>query len=97
MRSAGIIASITVTDPGPYEQAIQTHGAQVCVRGGKVQVQVLGGAGDPGRTVVLKFPSVAAAQAFHDRPEYRKARAARKDAAVVRMVCAEGCQEPDLL
>ncbi|ABM58394.1 protein of unknown function DUF1330 [Verminephrobacter eiseniae EF01-2] len=82
---------------------MQTHGAQVCVRGGKVQVQVqvqvqvLGGDGDPGRAVVLKFPSVAAAQAFHDSPEYRKARAARKDAAVVRMVCAEGCQEPDLL
>ncbi|MCW5220582.1 DUF1330 domain-containing protein [Verminephrobacter aporrectodeae] len=95
MSSGYIIASVTVTDPAQYEEyrkwsslAMQAHGAEVCVRGGKVQV--LEGDWDPGRTVVLKFPSVEAARAFYDSPEYRKARAARAGAAVMRMVCVEG-------
>ncbi len=95
MSSGYIIASVTVTNPEQYEvyrkwstMAIQTHGAEVCVRGG--QVKVLEGDWNPGRTVILKFPSFEAAQAFHDTPEYRKARTAREGAAIMRMVCVEG-------
>jgi len=39
---------------------------------------------------VLKFPSFETARAFHDSPEYRKARAAREGAAIMRMVVVEG-------
>ena len=95
MPSGYIIASVTVTNPEQYEEyrrwstlAIQAHGAEVCVRGGKVEV--LEGDWNPGRTVILKFPSMDAAKAFHDSPEYRKARAAREGAAIMRMVCVEG-------
>ncbi|MHA7599776.1 DUF1330 domain-containing protein [Alicycliphilus sp. T452] len=95
MASGYIIASVTVTDPAQYEEykkwsseAMRVHGAEVCVRGGKVEV--LEGDWNPGRTVVLKFPSFEAARAFHDSPEYRKARAAREGAAVMRMVVVEG-------
>ena len=74
MPSAYILANVDVTDPQQYEQykklsshAMQAHGAEVCVRGGAVQV--LEGDWKPGRTVLLKFPSVDKARAFYDSPE----------------------------
>lgn len=95
MSSGYIIASVTVTHPEQYEEyrkwssaAMQAHNAEVCVRGG--QVKVLEGDWHPGRTVILKFPSFEAAQAFYDTPEYQKAKAAREGAAIMRMVCVEG-------
>ena len=68
--------------------AIQAHGAEVLVRGGAVTV--LEGDWQPSRIVVLRFPSVEAARAFHDSPEYRRAREARTGAAVMRMIAVEG-------
>lgn len=95
MASGYIFASVQVTNPEQYEEykrwsseAMRVHGAEVCIRGGKVEV--LEGDWNPGRTVVLKFPSFEAARAFHNSPEYRKARAAREGAAIMRMVCVEG-------
>ncbi len=95
MPSGYVIASVTVTNPEQYEEykkwsthAMHVHGAEVCIRGGKVEV--LEGDWNPGRMVVLKFPSFEAAQAFYDTPEYQKAKAAREGAAVMRMVCVEG-------
>jgi len=95
MPAAYIIASVDVTNPQQYEEykkwsseAMRVHNAQVCVRGGAVQV--LEGDWNPGRTVILKFPDMAAARAFYDSPEYRKARQARAGAAIMRMVCVEG-------
>lgn len=93
--SAFIIADVDVTDPQQYEDykrwsstAIQAHGAEVLVRGGAVTV--LEGDWQPSRIVVLRFPSVEAARAFHDSPEYRRAREARAGAAVMRMIAVEG-------
>lgn len=95
MSSAYIIASVDVTDPQQYEQykifstqAMQAHGAEVCIRGG--QVQVLEGDWNPGRTVVLKFSSVEEAKTFYNSPEYTLARNAREGAAIMRMVLVEG-------
>jgi uncharacterized protein (DUF1330 family) len=95
MPSAYIIANVRVTDPVQYEQykrlsslAMQAHGAEVCVRGGAVEV--LEGDWQPDRVVILKFPSVAAAKAFNASAEYEQARAARQGAAVMRMVVVEG-------
>ncbi len=95
MASGYIICSVEVTNPGQYEEykqwssaAMQAHGAEVCIRGGKVDV--LEGDWNPGRTVLLKFPSFEAAKAFYDTPEYQKARQARQGAATMRMVCVEG-------
>ncbi|AVO42170.1 DUF1330 domain-containing protein [Simplicispira suum] len=95
MASGYIIASVEVTNPEQYEEykkwsseAMRVHGAEVCIRGGRVEV--LEGDWNPGRTVVLKFPSFEAALAFHDSPEYRKARTAREGAAIMRLVCVEG-------
>lgn len=93
--SAYIIADVDVTDPQQYEEykrwssaAMQTHGAEVLVRGGAATV--LEGDWQPSRIVVLRFPSVEAARAFYDSPEYRRAREARAGAAVMRMIAVEG-------
>jgi len=95
MLHAYVIAHVQVTDPVQYEeykkwstQAMQEHGAEVCVRGG--QVKVLEGDWSPERVVVLKFPSMAAAQAYYDSATYQKACAARAHAAVMRMIVVEG-------
>src|SRR5450830_1634016 len=95
MSSAYIIANVTVTNPAQYEEykkwssaAMQAHGVEVCVRGGKVEV--LEGDWVPERLVILKFPSVAAAKAFDASPDYSKARAARHGAAIMRMIVVEG-------
>jgi len=95
MPSAYILANVTVTNPTQYEEyrrfssiAMQAHGAEVCVRGGKVEV--LEGDWTPERVVLLKFPSLEAAKAFNDSTEYGQARQARAGAAVMRMVLIEG-------
>ena len=95
MPSAYVLANVTVTNPEQYEQykklstiAMQAHGAEVCIRGGNVQV--LEGDWSPGRIVLLKFPSMVKARAFYDSPEYQAARNAREGAAVMRMLAIEG-------
>ena len=95
MPSAYIIANVDVTDPVQYETykklssiAMQAHGAEVCVRGGKVEV--LEGDWSPTRLVLLKFPSALQANAFNRSVEYNAAREARQGAAVMRMVLVEG-------
>ena len=95
MPAAYLIADVEVTDPVQYETykqlssaAMRAHGAEVCVRGGALDV--LEGDWQPARLVVLKFPSVAKARAFYDSPEYRLARDERDGAAIMRMVVVEG-------
>jgi uncharacterized protein (DUF1330 family) len=95
MSSGYIIFNVSITDPVQYEEykkfstlAMQAHGAEVCVRGGKIEV--LEGDWQPERMVVLKFPSVEQAKRFYDSPEYRRAREARTQAAVMCAVLIEG-------
>ena len=95
MSSGYVIASVTVTDPVKYEdykkwstEAMRAHGAEVCVRGG--QVEVMEGDWNPGRTVLLKFPSFEQAKAFYHSAEYQRAKAAREGAAIMRLVVVEG-------
>ena len=95
MPSAYIIANVDVHDAVQYEEykrlstiAMQAHGAEVCIRGGKVDV--LEGDWSPSRFVMLKFPSTAAARAFYDSAEYRAAIQARQGIATMRMLLVEG-------
>jgi uncharacterized protein (DUF1330 family) len=95
MTSAYIIADVQVNDPQQYEEykkwssaAMKRHGAEVCVRGGPVEV--LEGDWTPSRIVVLKFPTIEAAKAFNDSAEYGQARKAREGIAVMRMIVVEG-------
>jgi uncharacterized protein (DUF1330 family) len=95
MASGYIIANVQVTNPVQYEaykkwssEAMRVHGAEVCVRGG--QVDVLEGDWTPDRLVVLKFQSFEAAKSFSASPEYEKARNSRQGAAIMRMIAVEG-------
>lgn len=95
MPSGYIIANVHVTNPEQYAEykkwstaAMKAHGAEVLTRGG--DVTVLEGDWQPERVVILKFGSYAAAKAFYESPEYRKARGARQGAAIMRMVAVEG-------
>lgn len=95
MAPGYIIAYVDVTDPQQYEQykvlstrAMQAHGAEVLVRGGKTEP--LEGQWAPTRVVMLKFPSYAAARAFYDSEEYLAARKSREHAARLNMIVVEG-------
>jgi uncharacterized protein (DUF1330 family) len=95
MPSAYIIANVSVTNPSQYEQykklssiAMQAYGAEVCVRGGAIEV--IEGDWQPERLVVLKFASTEQARRFEASPEYASARTARQGAAVMRMLLVEG-------
>jgi len=92
--SAYIIADVTVTNPQQYEDykrlstlAMRAHDAKVLVRGG--ETRKLEGR-EPGRTVLMQFPSMAAAQAFYDSWQYRRARNAREGAAIMNMFIVQG-------
>ena len=95
MSSAYIIANVDVHDPQQYEEykrlstiAMKAHGAEVCIRGGKLEV--LEGDWSPSRFVMLKFPSMEQARSFYDSAEYGAARKAREGIAAMRMVLVEG-------
>ncbi|AJW44961.1 DUF1330 domain-containing protein [Ralstonia mannitolilytica] len=95
MAAGYILAYVDVTDTVQYEQykvlstkAMQAHGAEVLVRGGKTEQ--LEGEWAPTRVVLLKFPSYDAAKVFYDSEEYRAARDARAKAAKMNMIVVEG-------
>jgi uncharacterized protein (DUF1330 family) len=92
--AAYILADVEVTDPGQYAEyrkassaAFEVHGVKPLVRGGTTER--LEGR-EPGRIVVLQFESMAAAKAFYESPEYRKARSTREGAAIMNMLIVEG-------
>lgn len=95
MTCAYIISDVDVTNAEQYESykklstiAIQTHGAEICVRGGAAEA--IEGDWLPSRIVVLKFSSREKAQAFATSPEYAAARKAREGAALMRMILVDG-------
>ncbi len=93
-KPAYMIFNVNVTNPEQYDayralsgRAMQEHQAEVLVRGGEMTVlegQMYA------RTVVLKFASVAQAQAFYDSETYRMGRELRRDAAIANIAIVEG-------
>jgi uncharacterized protein (DUF1330 family) len=92
---AYIIAEVTVTDEEQMKlyrewstRAIQEHGAEVLVRGGKVEPLEEDWA--PARVVVLKFKDLDAAKAYYHSETYTRAREIRQGAGTIRMFAVEG-------
>jgi uncharacterized protein (DUF1330 family) len=92
---AYIIVNIEVTDPAAFERyrdavppVIAAHGGRYLVRGGELHVIE----GTPGwkRLVVLEFPSLAAARAFCNAPDYAPLLALRLASTNSQMVMVEG-------
>jgi uncharacterized protein (DUF1330 family) len=95
MPKGYIIASVKVTDPQKYEgykvlsgPAMSANGGRFIVRGGTKEL--LEGAWEHPRVVILEFDSFAAAKAAYHSPEYAKAREAREGAADFDMIVVEG-------
>jgi uncharacterized protein (DUF1330 family) len=96
---AYIIVNIEVTDPAAFARyrdvvppVIAAHGGRYLVRGG--ELHVMEGAPDWKRLVVLEFPSLAAARAFYDAPDYAPLLALRLASTNSQMVMVEGHTPP---
>lgn len=87
------IANVTVTDPDAYAKyaelagpAIALHGGTFIARGGRF-VQLEGR--ERPRNVVARFPSVEAAVACYDSPEYQAALDHARDASERELMVVE--------
>src|ERR1700751_852670 len=83
---AYIIAELQVTDPTAYDgyrplaaASIARFGGRFAVRGGKVDL--LEGAPEPERIVVIEFPDADTARRWYRSEEYQKALKIRQSAA----------------
>ena len=90
-----IIADIQVTDPAGYDQyrplaaaSIARSGGRFVVRGGKVDL--LEGAPEPERIVVIEFPDADTARRWYSSEEYQKALKIRQSASRGRVFLVEG-------
>lgn len=93
--AAYVIVDIDITDPARYEEykrlagpTVGAHGGRYIVRGGKVST--LEGGWQPGRIVVLEFPTAEKAKAWWSCAEYGAAKAVRQAASRSRMIVVEG-------
>jgi uncharacterized protein (DUF1330 family) len=96
---AYIIVRVDIHDPQNYDRykalapaSIKGYGGRYLTRAGAVEV--LEGEFDPKRLVILEFPDMARAKAWHDSPEYAPARALRTACARSVMLLAEGVSAP---
>lgn len=92
---AYVIAHIDVKDPVRYEDykkmspvSIQKYGGRFIARGGKTEV--LEGAWQPKRLVLLEFPSVERAREWWASDDYRPARDLRQATSTGDMIVVEG-------
>lgn len=90
-----VIAEISVTNPEPYKAyvaavtpMVAAFGGRYLVRGGAAEGRE--GAPPEGRIVVLEFPSLEAARAFNDSPEYAAIARLRQENAESRLMIVEG-------
>jgi uncharacterized protein (DUF1330 family) len=93
--AAYVIAEVQITDPERYKDytahtpaSIAPHGGRWVVRGGATQV--LEGDWNPGRVVVIEFPSVDAALEWFNSGDYQQLAAIRREASSARILVVEG-------
>ena len=93
--AAYLIGDVKLKDPEGYKpyqagvpELIRRHDGEYLVRGGSYEV--IEGAWQPTRIVVLRFPDRAAAQAFLDDPEYQPLKEIRHRVAQTDLVLVEG-------
>jgi uncharacterized protein (DUF1330 family) len=93
--SVYMIVDIEVHDHVTYERykagapaLVHKHGGEYLVRGGPMSV--FEGDWKPARLVVLRFPTMAAAEAFINDPEYQPLKALRQQSTRSNMLVVEG-------
>lgn len=92
---AYIIVDVTIRNAENYEgykkltpASIAAYGGKFIVRGGPTET--LEGQWDPGRIVVLEFPTVERAKQWWASEEYAPAKAIRQVNAETKMILVEG-------
>jgi uncharacterized protein (DUF1330 family) len=92
---AYVIVEVLITDPVEYEEykkltpaSIAPYGGKFLVRGG--ETTVLEGDWEPGRIVVLEFPSADMAKQWWNSDLYSKAKLIRQRTASTKMLVVEG-------
>jgi len=92
---AYVINDMEVTDPALLEEykklspaTVAQYGGRFLARGGTMEV--LEGAWQPKRLVILEFPSLAQAKAWVNSPEYVPARRIRQQASRSNLVVVDG-------
>ncbi len=92
---AYIIVDVKINDPVRYDDykkltpgSLKPFDGKFLVRGG--QTETLEGDWQPGRIVIVEFPSVEKAKAWWSSEEYAPAKALRQATAFTRMIVAEG-------
>ena len=92
---AFILAEVNVTDPAGYEpyrplaaSSIARFGGRFVVRGGKAEL--LEGASEPARIVVIEFPDADTARRWYHSAEYQAALKIRQAASHGRLILVEG-------
>ena len=92
---AYIIVDVQITDPDRYEAykkltpgSLVGYEGKFLVRGGKTET--LEGAWDPGRIVIVEFPSAERAKAWWSSDGYAPAKALRQSASITKMILVEG-------
>ena len=92
---AYVINDMEVTDPALLEEykklspaTVAQYGGRFLARGGTMEV--LEGAWQPKRLVILEFPSLAQAKAWVNSPEYAPARRIRQQASRSNLVVVDG-------
>jgi len=90
-----VIADVTVTNPEDYAAyrplaaaSVAQHGGRFIARGGAVES--LEGGWSPSRIVIIEFPSMAAARAWYDSPDYQKALTIRLANSTGRVIMVDG-------
>jgi uncharacterized protein (DUF1330 family) len=92
---AYIIVDVTIVEPVEYETykkltpaSIAAYNGRFIVRGG--QAETLEGDWEPGRVVVIEFPTAAIAKAWWSSDEYGAAKSIRQRTAETKMILVEG-------
>ena len=93
---AYVIGELVMRDPSwladyraKVGDIVAKHGGRYLVRGGKME-KVEGSRALPSTFVVLEFPTMAQAKAWHDDPEYAPLIKARQAGSDLEMVIVEG-------
>ena len=94
--AAYLVVDTHLTDPTLYEQyklqakpLAEKHGGEYLARGGPMSVKE-SALWSPRRMVLVRFPSVAQAEAFYQSPEYQKVLQISKQSAERTVVILEG-------
>jgi uncharacterized protein (DUF1330 family) len=92
---AYVIANVTIKDPERYPDYVRQvpatlapYGGRFIARGGATEV--VEGGWQPGRLVIIEFPSLEQARAWYDSPEYRPARQLRWATSDAEVTFVEG-------